>query len=157
MKATAINICRLIIMTTLTALCSNGCVADKEDPTVSSIDITSAEDYEKLHADTPEDVISHPAKAEPSETKQQKQTQTAIAIENSGAESPAYDLGRRCAMRLIRQCETESAVRDELLDIRAREYSLRTQISDEAADAYLSGFKSALKESGDTLYATLFE
>lgn len=69
----------------------------------------------------------------------------------------AYDLGSRCAQRLLTNCDTESAIRDELLDIRAREHSIRTQVSGKAADAYISGFRDALKESGDTLYHTLFE
>lgn len=141
---------RLFIIPGLFFLC--GCRDNPtSDQTVYSIDITSVEDYEKLYADNPEtagSVADIPEKQPASTTSDTKK---------EGSETPAYDLGRQCAMRLIRQCETESEIRDELLDIRAREHGLRTRVGTEAAEDYISGFKSALKESGDTLYKTLFE
>lgn len=152
MKATDKILRLLIIVSTSAIILSCGESTKKNDPTISSIDITSPEDYEQLFAD-------QPGQTEPdSKTSlMSNQKPKADISESKGSDNQAYDLGRRCAMRLIRQCETESEVRDELLDIRAREYGIRSQVGDEAADAYLSGFKSALKESGDTLYGTLFE
>lgn len=147
------KIYRLLITVSISAIIF-GCdgKTDKDDPTVSSIDITSTEDYEQLYADNPGQ-IEPDSKAQPLPESKQEPDHS----ESGGSDNQAYDLGRSCALRLIRQCETESEVRDELLDIRAREYGIRSQVGDEAANAYLSGFKSALKESGDTLYGTLFE
>lgn len=68
----------------------------------------------------------------------------------------AYNLGRDCAELLLKRCVTESQIRDQLLDVRAREYNIRTRVGNEAADTYISAFQSRLRESGDTLYYTLF-
>lgn len=68
----------------------------------------------------------------------------------------AYNLGRQCAEQLIHNAKSESEIRDQLLDIRAREYNIRTKVNDEAADTYIAAFKAKLQESGDTLYTTLF-
>lgn len=70
---------------------------------------------------------------------------------------PAYDLGYRSAQRMLEQCGTASDIRNELLDLRAREYSIRTRLGADAADAYLIGIKAFLTERGDTLCRTLFD
>ncbi len=71
-------------------------------------------------------------------------------------ETQFYNLGREQAVILLQQCKTTSAVRDKLIDIRAREYDIRTHNSDKAANAFINGFEVCLKESGDTLHSTLF-
>ena len=68
----------------------------------------------------------------------------------------AYNLGRQCADILLKSGKTESEIRDHLLDVRAREYNIRTRVSNEAADTYITAFKNRLRESGDTLYTTIF-
>ena len=69
----------------------------------------------------------------------------------------AYNLGRQCAEVLLKNGHRESEIQDMLLDIRAREYNIRTKVGNEAADTYISAFKTRLQESGDTLYNTLFK
>lgn len=67
------------------------------------------------------------------------------------ADSPAYYLGRQHAQELMDQCSTTGQIRDRLLDLRAREHIIRSQISGSSADAYIEGVESQLSESGDTL------
>lgn len=69
----------------------------------------------------------------------------------------AYNLGQKCAEQLLNNGKSESTIQDMLLDIRAREYNIRTRVGDEAADTYINGFKTKLQEQGDTLYTTLFQ
>lgn len=69
----------------------------------------------------------------------------------------AYDLGFRAASRMLSRCRTNDAIRNELLDLRAREYAIRTQIGSDAADAYLQGIRVCIEQQSDTLAATLFQ
>lgn len=150
---TAAKILLTIIITTTAMACSTGesaddaitydviIASDNNQPTTT--DIPPAEEYEKGTAPGIQSPVSE------SDNKADNGSPT--------GNTSAYDLGSRCAQRLLSTCDTESAIRDELLDIRAREHSIRTQVSDKAANAYISGFMDALKESGDTLYRTLFE
>lgn len=69
--------------------------------------------------------------------------------------SQSYKLGRDHATRL-HGMRSDSDIRAELLDINARAYTLRTRVSDAAADDYLGGMRDYLTEVGDTLGTTLF-
>lgn len=70
-------------------------------------------------------------------------------------DSPAFKLGEKHAIELLNDCRTTNELRDRLLDLRAREHIIRTQIRTTAADAYIKGIESKLKESGDTLAAAI--
>lgn len=72
-----------------------------------------------------------------------------------GCES-AYDLGVKATQQMLENARTTNDIRNGLLDLRAREYSIRSQVGASAADAYINGIKSYLKEHSDTLYRTLF-
>jgi len=71
-------------------------------------------------------------------------------------DSSAYNIGRNNARILLEKCTTETDIRRELLDMRARETNIRSRVGPKAADAYILGIKSYLIESGDTLASTLF-
>lgn len=68
----------------------------------------------------------------------------------------AFQLGREDANALLDQCDTPQQLRLRLLDVRARITNIRTRVSPEAADDYVTGFRLALEERGDTLASTLF-
>ncbi len=69
----------------------------------------------------------------------------------------AYSLGTEDANAIIAECHTETAVRIRLLDIRAKATNIKSRISEDAAHEYLSGFRHALEQHGDTLATTLFD
>ncbi|MDE7025434.1 MAG: hypothetical protein K2O88_06105 [Paramuribaculum sp.] len=71
-------------------------------------------------------------------------------------DSAVYMLGRSHARRMLEQCTTTDMLRNELLDIRARESLIRSRMYPEAGQAYIQGFRHYLQESGDTLAVTLF-
>jgi len=71
-------------------------------------------------------------------------------------DSAIYRLGRAHAQRMLEQCTTTDMIRNELLDIRAREALIRSRMYPEAAQAYIQGFRHYIQESGDTLANTLF-
>ncbi len=142
-----------IIITTTAMACATG---ESADDAITYDVIIASDNNQPATTDIP------PADKPEKETTPEIPTQESATNNKADNRSTtggasAYDLGSRCAQRLLTNCDTESAIRDELLDIRAREHSIRTQVSGKAADAYISGFRDALKESGDTLYHTLFE
>lgn len=78
-------------------------------------------------------------------------------VTNAASDYPnAYTMGRDDLTKMLQQCMTESQVRDRLLEIRARQYSIEQRAGKGAAAAYEAGFKEALRQSGDTLYSTLY-
>lgn len=142
-----------IIITTTAMACATG---ESADDAITYDVIIASDNNQPATSDIP------PAEEPEKETAPETQSPVSESDNKADNGSPtgntsAYYLGSRCAQRLLSTCDTESAIRDELLDIRAREHSIRTQVSDKAANAYISGFRDALKESGDTLYHTLFE
>lgn len=68
----------------------------------------------------------------------------------------AYDLGFRAASRMLSRCRTDNEIRNELLDLRAREYAIRTQVGSGAADAYINGIRTCIEQQSDTLAEVLF-
>lgn len=79
-----------------------------------------------------------------------------------GAESQkqieeAYSQGRSDVGRLIDKKNTREDVCDFLLEMRAREFEIQTNVGARSAESYMKGVEEALKESGDTLYTTLFK
>lgn len=70
-------------------------------------------------------------------------------------DSPAYYLGRQHGQKLLYQATTTEELRSGLLDIRAREHIIRTQVSPSSADAYVEGVEQQILESGDTLATAL--
>lgn len=72
-------------------------------------------------------------------------------------DSAIYQLGRAHARRMLEQCTTTDMIRNELLDIRAREALIRSRMYPAAAQAYIQGFRHHIQESGDTLASTLFD
>lgn len=68
----------------------------------------------------------------------------------------AYDIGRSDAFDMLDRCKNTNAIRDQLLELRAREYNIRCRMGDAVADSYISGIETYLRENGDTLYETLF-
>lgn len=68
----------------------------------------------------------------------------------------AHAIGRSDAANMLDRCKTTDAIRDQLLELRAREYNIRCRMGDAAADSYISGIETYLQESGDTLHDTLF-
>lgn len=79
--------------------------------------------------------------------------QALYSNKDADTSSEPYKLGRDHAAKLHSRCTTESEVRDELLDVNARIYSIRCHIGEDAANDYVQGFKSYLAEVGDTLAA----
>lgn len=73
----------------------------------------------------------------------------------AAADSPAYRLGQRHAETMLNECRTTNEIRNRLLDLRAREHIIRTQIRPSAADAYVEGIESTVRTSGDTLAAAI--
>jgi len=71
------------------------------------------------------------------------------------ADSPAYRLGQRHAETMLNECRTTNEIRNRLLDLRAREHIIRTQIRPSAADAYIEGIESTVRTSGDTLASAI--
>lgn len=71
-------------------------------------------------------------------------------------DSAIYQLGRVHARRMLERCTTTDMIRNELLDIRAREALIRKRMYPKAAQAYIQGFRHHIQESGDTLAETLF-
>ena len=71
------------------------------------------------------------------------------------ADSPAYHLGYNEGRRLLEECQSRGEIRDRLLDLRAREHIIRSQMKESAADAYIYGIEHAIRESGDTLAAAI--
>lgn len=71
------------------------------------------------------------------------------------ADSPAYHLGQRHAEMMLNECRTTDEIRNRLLDLRAREHIIRTQIRQSAADAYIEGIESTVRTSGDTLASAI--
>lgn len=69
----------------------------------------------------------------------------------------AYLQGRTAATELLQQCTTQGEIRDRLLELRARRYDYQMASGDGAAQSFEDGIRDYLKESGDTLYRTLFE
>lgn len=69
----------------------------------------------------------------------------------------AYRQGRSDVGRLIDKKNTREDVCDLLLEMRAREFEIQTNVGVRSAESYLKGVEEALKESGDTLYTTLFK
>ncbi len=67
------------------------------------------------------------------------------------ADSPAYYLGFDEGERLLEECKSRGEIRDRLLDLRAREHIIRSQMRESAADAYVYGVEQAIRQSGDTL------
>lgn len=74
-----------------------------------------------------------------------------VKVEVEPIDSPAYKLGRSNAEDMLRECDKETEIRDRLLDMRAREHIIRTQVSQSSANAYIEGVESYIRESGDTL------
>ncbi len=72
------------------------------------------------------------------------------------AGSEPYRLGREHAALLRSRCHTTEEISDELLDINARTYSIRTRIGEKAADDYRAGIRDYLTECSDTLASILF-
>lgn len=70
--------------------------------------------------------------------------------------SSAFELGERCARKMIESSTTTDEIRDGLLELRAREYAIRCQAGEDAASEYLEGIRHYLIESGDTLANILF-
>ncbi len=77
-------------------------------------------------------------------------------IEVSQRDSAIYKLGRVHARRMLERCTTTDLLRNELLDVRARESLIKVRMHPEAAQAYIQGFRHAVCESGDTLAQELF-
>lgn len=77
-------------------------------------------------------------------------------IEVSQRDSAIYKLGRVHARRMLERCTTTDLLRNELLDVRARESLIKARMYPEAAQAYIQGFRHAVCESGDTLAQELF-
>lgn len=80
----------------------------------------------------------------------------AYSINIAPADSSAYRLGQQNAQSMLQECHNTNQIRDRLLEIRARETSIRTRISPSSADAFIYGFRTYLTESGDTLANTIF-
>lgn len=68
----------------------------------------------------------------------------------------AYIKGREEARCILDSCETENEIRDKLLQTNARIHILRSKGGDSMADDFIRGLRDELRESGDTLAATLF-
>ncbi|MCM1292682.1 MAG: hypothetical protein NC111_05755 [Bacteroides sp.] len=83
------------------------------------------------------------------------ETADSIAVEKQmtidPADSSAYKLGCRHAIQLLDQCSSVNEIRSQLLDLRAREHIIRTQISESSADAYVYGIESTISENCDSL------
>jgi hypothetical protein len=77
-------------------------------------------------------------------------------IKISSQDSAVYRLGRDHARRMLEQCATTDELRQELLDIRARETVIRSRMCPLSGDAYIQGVRHYIKEHGDTLADTLF-
>lgn len=73
------------------------------------------------------------------------------------ADTPLYNLGYRTATTVLDTCPSQNSIREALLEVRSTEYDIRCRQGNSAANAYILGFKHSLRESGDTLYRTLFE
>ncbi len=79
-----------------------------------------------------------------------------VADVQDGDFDKACDLGFRAASRMLSRCRTDNEIRNELLDLRAREYAIRTQVGSGAADAYLKGIRTCIEQQSDTLATVLF-
>lgn len=71
------------------------------------------------------------------------------------ADSPAYLLGKEHAQMMLDQCHSTGELRDRLLDLRAREHIIRTQVGSSSADAYVDGIEQQIARSCDTLAQAL--
>lgn len=69
----------------------------------------------------------------------------------------AWNLGRRHAAALVRECSDDDQRALRLLDVRARETNIRARISDSAADDYIRGFEEGLRENSDSLACVILE
>lgn len=75
---------------------------------------------------------------------------------DSPGESSAFELGERSAGKMMEKASTTDEIRDGLLDLRAREYAIRCQEGEKAAEEYLDGIRHYLLENADTLASILF-
>lgn len=71
-------------------------------------------------------------------------------------DSAIYRLGYRHGRRMLERCTSTDMLRNELLDVRARQSLIKARMRPEAANAYIQGFRHSIQESGDTLAETLF-
>lgn len=131
--------------------CSSNDYADAYDATASTG--ARAEQQPK-----PSPASSQPV---PSTVPEQPAAQPAPDAAADAAEDgdfdKAYDLGFRAASRMLSRCRTDNEIRNELLDLRAREYAIRSQVGSGAADAYIKGIHTCIEQQSDTLAATLFQ
>lgn len=85
---------------------------------------------------------------------------TALILTACGEESKKYQaaqqLGEKHAKEIITQELTDKQLAIKLLDVRAKEQTIRTQVSDQAAEAYIQAFTSFIKHNDDSLASTIF-
>ncbi len=85
----------------------------------------------------------------------------AVFLTGCGEESKkiqaAQQLGEKHAKEIIEQNLQDNQLAIKLLNVRAREHTIRTQINDKAADAYIESFTTFIKLNNDTLASVIFK
>lgn len=125
------KIYKYILFTLILTACDSTAYKGYDVPIASSPEISST--------NTPVKTIA------PDEISPQKK------IDIKSQLKPAYELGYQCGMKMLSECKTARQINESLLENRAREYSIRSQIGQEAAEAYLQGFYTSISESNDSL------
>lgn len=76
--------------------------------------------------------------------------------ENSKKYHEAQHLGEKHAKEIVSQKLTDNQLAIKLLDVRAKEQTIRTHVNDQAADAYIQAFTSFIKLNDDSLANIIF-
>lgn len=71
-------------------------------------------------------------------------------------DTSAFNLGYGYTARMLDNCHSQAELQSELIDLRSREYNIRSRVGAASADDYLRGVKTCLADRGDTLLHTLF-
>lgn len=71
------------------------------------------------------------------------------------ADTSAWYLGMEHAEFLVNGCHNDDERALMLLDVRARESNIRSRLGDNAADAYIKGFKHSLRLNSDSLSSVI--
>ena len=72
-------------------------------------------------------------------------------------DTEAYTAGRQAAELMLRQCSTREEICDRLLSLRAERYAFESKGGSDVAASFDRGLKEYLRQSGDTLFQTLFD
>lgn len=84
----------------------------------------------------------------------------ALILVACGEESKKYhaaqQLGEKHAKEIVKQELTDNQLAIKLLEVRAKEHTIRTQINDQAAKAYIQAFTSYIKLNDDSLASIIF-